>query len=369
MGSADSLKVATAARTAPNEAASVPAQTSEAADNPTDALIDKMKKIVDSRYQAATRLEHRSKSSFLFVTVFSLAMILVPLLQMTGTKGGLGDQLLSILQIFLAIAVLVYTTYIQAARLDYLGQKHEQCANKINVLKDRLRMEWTLAKADLAATDDQTGADATSKRAQFSLPLDTLQRYQDEYQAILEFSPNHTELDYMRAAAERRSQKPALLQQLDHAVQNRLKAIVERFTQRDAEQTRQPSAHPQFTMNLLALVFWSGVVTAFHVGWTLCRALVLGLHRILGLPSRLWQIERKALSFYLLPAALTCAAVWLCAVMLLEAWPHARASSTASASLQEGSSPARSDSLAPSPLNIATDTATAQPESTTALSN
>ena len=157
----------------------------------TDKLLLNIRTTVDCRFRAARRLNWRSKAAFFATTVFSLGLVLVPLLQQVGIDGGLNGKLLSAAQIFLGVAVLVYSVYTYTAQFDQRADRHQQCADKLKQLTQKLEREYgSLQKA---------------------LDRERTEWYLQEYARILESSEPHEETDYHLARLSKRSDYPGRL--------------------------------------------------------------------------------------------------------------------------------------------------------------
>jgi hypothetical protein len=74
-----------------------------------DKLQMSMRVTAKSRYNAAVRLQRQGKFSFFTTVIFSLGLILIPLLQNAGVPLALKPTVLNMMQVFLAVAVLVYS--------------------------------------------------------------------------------------------------------------------------------------------------------------------------------------------------------------------------------------------------------------------
>src|SRR4051794_4849425 len=61
------------------------------------------------RYNASIRLKRLGQGTFLTTVVLSLGLILVPMLQLANLRVAYPTPVLNSLQIFLAVAVLVYS--------------------------------------------------------------------------------------------------------------------------------------------------------------------------------------------------------------------------------------------------------------------
>lgn len=136
------------------------------------------------RFNAAVRLEHQSKFSFFVTTIISLGLILIPLLQSTGIDLAFSDKVLSSMQIFLAVSVLVFSVIIGTSRFDVRSQMLTECGNKLKQLVRSIDKHFS-------------GEDS-------NFPIEDLKKYQTKYAEIVEKTENHIRSDYYFAMLEMR---------------------------------------------------------------------------------------------------------------------------------------------------------------------
>lgn len=133
------------------------------------------------RYNAAARLQLQGKFAFFTTTALSLGLIFVPLLQTSGVKLAFQPNVLSMMQIFLAVSVLVYSVVIGTARYEVRAETLTECGDKLKELIraiDRHReTQTTFSEQDLA-------------------------NYQEKYSDIVTDTENHTRSDYGLATLE-----------------------------------------------------------------------------------------------------------------------------------------------------------------------
>lgn len=153
--------------------------------DPAKKLLNSMRITAKCRFNAAVRLSSTNSYSFITTTVLSLGLIFIPLYQSSGLPIPYSDKVLSMLQIFLAVAVLVYSVIIGTSKYELRASKLDQCGVDIKVLIRRLRHDICTAKAN-------------------NLPLD-LEKYHEKYHVISAESENHSRLDYLQAILETRS--------------------------------------------------------------------------------------------------------------------------------------------------------------------
>jgi ABC-type multidrug transport system permease subunit len=83
------------------------------------------------RYNAAVRLQWQGKFAFFTTTVLSLGLIFIPLIQTAGVELAFGASFLNMMQIFLAVAILVYSVVIRTARYDVREETLTECGDKL----------------------------------------------------------------------------------------------------------------------------------------------------------------------------------------------------------------------------------------------
>jgi hypothetical protein len=133
------------------------------------------------RYTAAVRLQRQGKFAFFTTTSLSLGLIFVPLMQTSGVKLAFESNVLSMMQIFLAVAVLVYSVVIGTARYEVRAETLTECGDK---LKELIRA----IDKDREVNEKFSDEDLTT--------------YQDRYSDIVTDTENHTRSDYGLATLE-----------------------------------------------------------------------------------------------------------------------------------------------------------------------
>jgi hypothetical protein len=128
------------------------------------------------RYSAAARLQTQGKLAFNATTVLSLGLVFIPLMQNSGVCITFRDSVLNLIQIFLGVAVLVYSLIIGTARYDVRALQLLQCADKI---KDIIRETKVEAKKNPGLSQNQY-IEAAHKK----------------YSEALSISENHERIDY-----------------------------------------------------------------------------------------------------------------------------------------------------------------------------
>ncbi|MNJ37125.1 hypothetical protein D3C77_319330 [compost metagenome] len=150
--------------------------------DPAEKLLNSMRITARCRFNASVRLKRQSNFSFFTTTVLSLGLILIPLVQNSDIQLAFPPRVLNMLQIFIAVAVLVYSVINSTARYDIRSQALNECGDKIKELIRSLRTDIKNSK---------------NSNAQI-----TLEKYHNLYNAISTDSENHTRVDYTLAALE-----------------------------------------------------------------------------------------------------------------------------------------------------------------------
>jgi len=79
-------------------------------DSPAENFLRTLYTASKCRYVASSRLKNKGMFAFATTTALSLGLIFIPLMQNAGLELSLPDQVLNMIQIFLAVSVLVYST-------------------------------------------------------------------------------------------------------------------------------------------------------------------------------------------------------------------------------------------------------------------
>lgn len=137
--------------------------------------IASMKTTASNRYHASTRLALQGKFTFAVSTVISLGLIFIPLMQLAKVPLTLGADVLSAVQIFLAVAILVYSVVSGTARYELRSEQLNDCGNQVKRLIRRLELEPILA---------------SSKEEEL------VGKYYEDYAAITADVENHRRVDY-----------------------------------------------------------------------------------------------------------------------------------------------------------------------------
>ncbi len=107
----------------------------------SDKLQMSMRTTAKCRYNAAVRLQHHGRFSFFTTTVLSLGLVFIPLMQNAGVPLAFKPNVLNMMQIFLGVAVLVYSVVIGTARYDMRSSQLTECGDKLKELIRALEKE------------------------------------------------------------------------------------------------------------------------------------------------------------------------------------------------------------------------------------
>ena len=91
-----------------------------------------------TRFHASRRLKLHSKLSTYTVVMISLGLILISLMQAYGLGNNIENDLVGLIQVFSAIAVLVYSLLIDKNDYSNLSEKMYSCASTIGELKQKI---------------------------------------------------------------------------------------------------------------------------------------------------------------------------------------------------------------------------------------
>ncbi|MDD4962690.1 MAG: SLATT domain-containing protein [Gallionella sp.] len=150
-----------------------------------DKLQMSMRVTAKCRYNAANRLQSQGKFSFFTTTILSLGLIFIPLMQNANIPLAFKPNVLNMMVVFLAVAVLVYSVVIGTARYELRAENLRECGDK---LKDLIR--------SIETDREQVKEQIFSKENHES--------YQTKYSDIVTDTENHIKSDYRFAMLEMR---------------------------------------------------------------------------------------------------------------------------------------------------------------------
>lgn len=142
-----------------------------------------MRTTAKCRYNAAVRLQHQSKYAFFTTTFLSLGLVFIPLIQNAGVSLAFKPNVLNMMQIFLGVAVLVYSVVIGTARYEIRSTQLTECGDKLKELireLDKVR----------------------EKSADGKISTEILAEFQKRYSDIVTDVENHNRNDYRFATLE-----------------------------------------------------------------------------------------------------------------------------------------------------------------------
>lgn len=152
--------------------------------DPAQKLLNSMRITSKCRYNASVRLRRQSQFSFFSTTLLSLGLILVPLLQNSEIRLEFPPKVLNMLQIFLAVAVLVYSVINATARYETRSEALNECGDKIKDLIRNFRREIAESKNSGGNVD--------------------LVKYNQSYDNVSTAAENHVRADFIFGALEMR---------------------------------------------------------------------------------------------------------------------------------------------------------------------
>lgn len=141
-----------------------------------------MRTTAKCRYNASIRLQYQGKFSFFTTTVLSLGLVFIPLMQNANIQLAFTPNVLNMMSIFLAVAVLVYSVVIGTARYEVRATQLTECGDK---LKELIR-----------------GLDKDREGNLGKISAEMLDGYQKRYSDIVTDVENHIRNDYRFAVIE-----------------------------------------------------------------------------------------------------------------------------------------------------------------------
>ncbi|WLH04853.1 SLATT domain-containing protein [Pseudomonas lurida] len=143
-----------------------------------------MRTTVKCRFAAADRLKNYARFSFFTTTILSLGLILIPLIQNSQVALSVAPSVLNMMQIFLAVAVLVFSVVIGTAKYELRSELLTECGNRLKeLIREMNRLKGT---------------------PEGSAPAE-LERLEKEYSRITTDVENHARVDYRRTWLDMRN--------------------------------------------------------------------------------------------------------------------------------------------------------------------
>ncbi|CAI8732853.1 SLATT domain-containing protein [Pseudomonas sp. IT-P294] len=147
----------------------------------SNALRQMISKTVASRFQASRRLTLHNNLSLFSITLFSILLILVSMVQAVGLKFAVSDYVVNIGQLFLSILVLCFSIAITMSDFSLKSSKQHDCGMELNELVTYLKNKW-----DIELSDDEYN-DSVKK-----------------YYSILAKYENHLDVDFNKVVAPKK---------------------------------------------------------------------------------------------------------------------------------------------------------------------
>lgn len=119
-----------------------------AEDTNCDALRQMISKTVAARFQASRRLDFHNKLSLFSISLFSIILILVALLQLVEFNFSFGNVAVNIGQVFLSIVILCFSIAISMSDFSLKSSKHHECGVQLNELVYKLMNKWGVTLTD-----------------------------------------------------------------------------------------------------------------------------------------------------------------------------------------------------------------------------
>ena len=174
----------------------------------TEKLLFSIKVTSKCRYQASVRLSLYNHFCFFTTTVLSLGLIFIPLMQMSGVKLYFNSQIINALQIFLAVAILVFSNIISSANYAVRAQNLNACGDALKKLARKIAAE-TKQDKKLSQTE--------------------IAKYIEEYSNITEKYENHIRTDYKQTLFDVRNERITGIRWVNLNVQIVVNYIIDYF--------------------------------------------------------------------------------------------------------------------------------------------
>lgn len=117
-------------------------------DTNCDALRQMISKTAAARFQASRRLDFHNKLSLFSISLFSIILILVSLLQLIEFDFSFEGVTVNIGQAFLSIVILCFSIAISMSDFSLKSSKHHDCGVQLNELVYRLMNKWGVVLSD-----------------------------------------------------------------------------------------------------------------------------------------------------------------------------------------------------------------------------
>ncbi|GFE71936.1 SLATT domain-containing protein [Chroococcus sp. FPU101] len=90
------------------------------------------------RYIAARRLKIHQRLSQWVITLISVILIIIPLLQTFQIKTKVSEQALNVIEVFLGVAILAYSLLLNMENYTSRAEKMQSCGVELTFLKSRI---------------------------------------------------------------------------------------------------------------------------------------------------------------------------------------------------------------------------------------
>lgn len=119
-----------------------------AEDTNCDALRQMISKTVAARFQASRRLDFHNKLSLFSISLFSIILILVSLLQLVEFRFSFEGVVVNIGQVFLSIVILCFSIAISMSDFSLKASRQHECGVHLNELVYKLMNKWGVVLSD-----------------------------------------------------------------------------------------------------------------------------------------------------------------------------------------------------------------------------
>ena len=144
----------------------------------SNALRQMVYKTALSRFQASKRLQLHGSFSLLSISIFSIILILISILQVAGFKFVVSDLIVSVGQVFLSVLILCFSIAISLSDFGLKSSRHHACGMELNCLVTLLKNKW-----GIVVTDSE------------------YEGWVSKYSNILDKYENHLSIDFDKAAS------------------------------------------------------------------------------------------------------------------------------------------------------------------------
>ena len=147
------------------------------------------------RYNAAKRLKVQNALTQITTIVVSLILIFIPLLQLSKVKLYISEDLTTAIQCYFAVVMLVFTLLNSKDNKELRIEKLLNCGSQLRKMSRGLNISRKSDDVDITAY-------ITSLEERFS--DDEINKYQNQYEEILQQSENHQDVDHLWAKMDMR---------------------------------------------------------------------------------------------------------------------------------------------------------------------